>query len=158
MDYKQKYFKYKTKYLDLKNQIGGETNWRKINEEIEQLPSDKYQFLNKNGYLFYFKRLSDDTIFELVMLDYPNLLPTVKFLNKYFNRNQVKEILKIEEGDTREIELVDILNAFENHKNTLLSNETVANIVREQRSKQAKYALSISPKQPLIIPGSIKIS
>jgi len=50
MDYKGKYLKYKSKYLDLKNLIGGKTNVSEINSIIKKLNSKgNIFFIDSNG-------------------------------------------------------------------------------------------------------------
>ena len=70
MDYYYKYLKYKNKYNNLKNQIGGIP--KRINTDITDLPK-KYNIIkiiiNKNLYLSIWKsKIINEIIYEFIIL------------------------------------------------------------------------------------------
>jgi len=144
MNYQKKYLKYKQKYLQLKSQIGGDTNWTKINEELSQLPSEEFKFVKKEGYFLHIQRLKDMSNFKIMVFNYPNRIPEVKFNDIQLHGPQM--IDKFGQWNS-ERELIEILNNYKvfpdkNNLHLLLANEDVAKVVTEQRKKQAKIAMS----------------
>ncbi len=85
MNYKDKYIKYKTKYLQMKNQKGGEYFIKKIStqeELIKNIPGlNMNKFPNSKGYLFY----NNETLIGYAFLQKPNneiVHPVLKELPK----------------------------------------------------------------------------
>jgi hypothetical protein len=162
MNYQKKYLKYKQKYLELKSQIGGDTNWTKINEELSQLPTDEFKFVKKEGYFLHIQRLKDKSNFKIMVFDYPNKIPEVKFNEVNFNKTDM--IAKFGQWNS-ERELIEILNNYtvfsdRNELPLMMVNKDVAKYVTEQRKKKANenILLRVQPSMNPINPGPININ
>lgn len=90
------------------------------------------------------QRLKDMSNFKIMVFNYPNRIPEVKFNDIQLHGPQM--IDKFGQWNS-ERELIEILNNYKvfpdkNNLHLLLANEDVAKVVTEQRKKQAKIAMS----------------
>jgi len=138
--YKMKYLKYKQKYIDLKRQIGGNTNWHKVNEELELLPKETFKFIKKQGYFLHIQRLIDGEVFKVLVFGYPEKAPQITFngttiyniAEKLGAWNPEREIVELLENEA-------VFPLFPNQQlNVLLANPQVAEVVSKYRREQAE--------------------
>ena len=59
MDYKEKYYKYKKKYLDLKNMLSGGYNNDINNHKIKEVSDDKHINISKSKFMKIINKLQD---------------------------------------------------------------------------------------------------
>ena len=129
MDFKDKYLKYKNKYLILKEQIGG-LNYNNINYEIDNNDKNRYSVISKNGNKknFYsnsivIKKKDNKYLFRGSVLDInEDKLYKINFKNaKYDILENNGNSLKINFENTEDIFVKDfennmVLKTFEKHK------------------------------------------
>jgi len=144
MDYKQKYLKYKNKYLQLKNQYGGETNWRIINEQLDRLPKEEYKYFTKKGFVITFTRISDNSIFKLTFLDFPNLPPEISINGNITYRSMFASKFGEWNSDRQLDEIITNKEFFPNVQ-LLLVNTAVSKYNLEMRKKQALENILFKP-------------
>lgn len=125
MNYIDKYFKYKTKYLNLLNKInanGGMANWDINNNLVTQISENNFYKTTKNIIMDknWFKNLNYDTNEKIIKIK--NEIENLIFL--YNIENTIKNT-----DEKRKKQLIDVLkNTLQYYKKILNKNITIKNI------------------------------